>query len=99
MPEGAFPLSFNNGVRGIMVGAPDARLGEHEPRRKYIAFAMEGVPSWFDGAWSFCRRPDDEERQALDFDPGPGSRFDAICEIDADGDVVPTAYLYSVPDL
>jgi hypothetical protein len=51
MPEGAFSLSYKNGLRAIMVGVPDVR-----PERKYLGVPFQVQP-WYEKSWSFCSAP------------------------------------------
>jgi len=93
-PENSFPLRFENGIRAILVGIDDV-----EPEREYIAVAMKNIPSYFSDSWAFCKRPDDGAIKKINssFPPGPGMKFEAVCELDADGQIIPTAYIYSIP--
>ena len=92
MPEGAFSLSFKNGLRAILVGVPDERA-----ERKYLGVPVE-VPSWYEHAWSFCTAPSADEK-AKSENLGPGSRLEAICRIKADQDEIVRGAIYSVPKL
>jgi len=95
LPEGAFWLSFKNGLRGIVVDAEDVR-----PERNYYGYPAEDVPRWFVDTWSTCRPLTDEESAFLEAeaDRGPGHRWEAVCEIDADGETVVRGWLASVPN-
>ncbi len=46
MPEGAFSLSYKNGLRGILVDVPDERQ-----TRRYLAVPMK-VAFYLEDAWS-----------------------------------------------
>jgi hypothetical protein len=99
MPElGAddFPLSFKSGMRGVMRGVPDER-----PSRRYLAYPSTEVPKWFRDTWSECRPPNEEMLTAFEtqVDVGPGGRLEAVCKIDADGDVFVRGWIVSFPDL
>jgi hypothetical protein len=97
LPEGAFSLSFKGGLRGIVVG-----LENVEPERVYIAYGARQVPNWYQKSWSTCRALTTEELAQLhksSVDLGPGGRWEAVCEIDADGDVFVRGWLASVPDV
>ena len=100
MPEladGAFPLSYKSGFRGILVGLEDVR-----PERKYFAYHAENVPEWYQKSWSTCRALTDDELLQLNNSSanlGPGGRWEAVCEIDADGDVFIRGWIASVPDV
>lgn len=92
LPEGAFYLSYKNGLRAIVVGVPDLR-----PERKYLGMSFDTAP-WYADAWSFCTAPTpDEEAQSRNL--GPGSRLEAVCRIKADDTEVLRGAIYSVPDL
>lgn len=94
--EGDVQLSFPSGFRGVLRGIPDVA-----PDRKFLGYAAKNVPSWFEKSWSICRRPSEAEVASfLEFaDVGPGGRLEAICEIDADGDVFVRGWVTSVPNL
>ncbi|MER8622894.1 hypothetical protein [Mesorhizobium sp. M1143] len=95
MPEGAFSLSYKNGLRGILVGIPDEKT-----TRRYLGFPRE-VPFYLVDAWSFCRAPrGDEEQHVSKFMMDrnwPGERFEAVCEIDVEGVPVVRGWITSVP--
>ena len=95
MPDGAYSLSFKSGLRAIMLDIPDERLD-----RKYWGVAFE-VPFWAESAWSFCVRPDEAQRLAIikSFDLGPGSRLEAICTLDVDGEIIDRGAVFSTPRL
>lgn len=95
MPEGAFSLSYKSGMRGIVVGIPDEKT-----TRRYLGFPRE-VPFYLEDAWSFCRSPREDEQQRVaafmkDRD-WPGERFEAVCEIEVDGEAVVRGWITSVP--
>ncbi len=96
MAAGAWPINFTNGGRAIMVDIPNEL-----DKRKYLETPMADVPSWFEDAWSFCKKPTDEEEKQINevAPPDRGMRLDAFCSIDADGEIIPTAIIYSVPRL
>lgn len=97
MPEGAFSLSYKNGLRAILVDVPN----EKETRR-YFGTPME-VPFYLKDTWSFCAPPSAEENdQAATFIKKrglPGERFEAICKINVDNEAVVRGVITSVPDL
>lgn len=97
MPEGAFSLSYKNGLRAIMVDVPN----EKETRR-YFGFPQE-VPYYLEDAWSFCRPPTKDEAtqvaRFLEERDMPGERFEAVCKITADDDIVLRGLITSVPRL
>ena len=96
--EGDFLLAFEGevGLKGVMRG-----FGGRDLTRKYMAYGAGDVPRWYHDAWSNCRMLNVEEaiafRSAVDM--GPGGRPEAICEMDADGDVFVRGWIVSVPDL
>ena len=99
MPElghNDFFLSFKSGFRGVLRDIPDER-----PARRYLAYRASNVPEWFQETWSECRRPVEEEQAAFEqhVDVGPGGRLEAICEIDAEGDIFVRGWFTSVPNL
>lgn len=97
LDEGDFLLAFGGdvGLKGVMRGIDD------DPTRKYISFGGDNVPSWYRDTWSICRKPTAGEASAFlrQVNTGPGGRIDAVCEIDADGDVFVRGWVISVPDL
>jgi hypothetical protein len=94
--EGDFLLSYKSGFRGVMRAIEDERSS-----RNYLSYSATNVPEWYKETWSICRVPTPEEVTSFEAqaDAGPGSRVDAICEIDADGDVFIRGWIVSVPDL
>lgn len=96
MPEGAFSLSFKAGPRVIMLNTEDERNS-----RRYVVRRRTDVPNWFRESWSYCIPPTEEEQVFLlkRLGPGPGMRLDGICTLDADGDVITTGYIFTVPDI
>jgi len=79
-----------------MVDIPEELL-----ERKYIRAPMADVPRWFKDAWSFCKKPTEEEKKQINkiAPPDRGMRLEALCSIDADGEIIRTAIVYSVPKL
>lgn len=96
VPEGSFWISFKDGTRVIVSDVPNER-----DTRKYIIRPRTDVPSYFKDAWSFCDPPTLEDAEAINkaLPPGPGMRLEAECVLDADGEIIPTGYLYSAPKL
>lgn len=96
MPEGAFSLSFKAGPRVIMIDTRDERS-----TRRYIIRPRTDVPIWFEESWSYCTPPTEEERAFLldRLEQGPGMRLDGVCNLEADGDVIPTGYIFTIPDI
>lgn len=97
MAEGSFSLSYKSGLRAIMIGFPDNRK-----TRSYLGFPQE-VPDYMEDAWSTCRAPNGQEApdvaNFLKERDIPGERFEAVCEITADDDVVLRGLISSVPKL
>lgn len=96
MSEGAFSLSFNGGPRVILEGIEDERL-----ERTYMSRSYKDLPEYFDNAWSLCRPPTDAEVDGVlaSISLDRGMRLDAVCSLDADGDIIETAVIVSVPRL
>jgi hypothetical protein len=96
--EGDFLLAFKGevGLKGVMRG-----FGSKDQTRKYMSYGAVDVPSWYHNAWSICRKPREGEVTAFksEVNMGPGGKFEAVCEIDADGDVFVRGWIVSVPDL
>ncbi|MGV8831552.1 MAG: hypothetical protein ACOH2N_06210 [Devosia sp.] len=94
IPDGAFSVSFPSGLRGIVVDLPE------DMNRRYLGMPLE-VPSYLEKTWSRCRPPSIEENpqvvQFMESRDLPGARFEAICEIELDGDLVTRGLLISVP--
>ena len=93
---GDYHLSFKSGVRAVMRGMDDERVD-----RNYLGYPATNVPSWYEDTWSICRPPTDDETTLFltHVDVGPGGRLDAVCEIDADGDIFIRGWVASFPDL
>lgn len=93
---GDFLLSYSNGFRAVMRG-----IDNEKADRTYLGYPASNVPSWYQDTWSICRSPTDEETRTFTthVEIGPGGRLDAICEIDADGDIFVRGWVASVPDL
>jgi hypothetical protein len=96
LQEGDFLLSYKSGFRAVMRGIED-----EQENRRYFGIPSTDVPSWYKDTWSICRRPSEEESEAFKGTTysGPGSRLDAVCEIDADGDIFVRGWIVTVPDL
>lgn len=90
LAENQFALSFQGGLRAIMTD-----IADETATRNYYARTPEYVPPWFEDVWSICREPTSAERNR--YRAQPGERFDAVCEIDADGDVFIRGWVSSVP--
>jgi hypothetical protein len=112
-----YPIAFRSGFRAIVVdpevsnsdyeNAPQffRRLRLANPDRRYLGIPYE-VPSWFEGAWSYCEKPSSEEARAIlasmpkDMQRElTGARLDALCAIVSDGEKIPRGLLFSVPNL
>lgn len=97
MPEGAFSISYKNGLRAILVDVPN----EQETRR-YFGMPLD-VAFYLKDAWSFCHPPTEAEAQDvatyIEQRNVPGERFEAICKIKVDDDVVVRGLITSVPKL
>lgn len=93
---GDFLLSYSNGLRAVMRGVDNEKAN-----RTYLGYPANNVPPWYQHTWSICRTPTDDEAAAFltHVEIGPGGRLDAICEIDADGDIFVRGWVASVPDL
>lgn len=98
LQEGDFLLAFKGegSLKGVMHGIDDERS-----QRRYLAYEARDVPTWYRDTWSFCRKPSEGELSSFlsGVDVGPGGRLDAVCEINADGDVFVRGWIASVPDL
>lgn len=94
--EGEYLLAFKGGFRGLMSG-----VGDRDQTRRYMSYDASNVPTWYKETWSICRKPTSNEATEFEraVDMGPGGRLDAICEINADGDVFVRGWMVSVPDL
>jgi hypothetical protein len=97
MPDGAFSISYANGLRAILTGVPN-----EEEARRYFGFPQE-VPHYLEDAWSICAPPEgDEIAMASKFVEDrnmPGERFEVVCKVTADEDVVVRGVITSVPKL
>jgi hypothetical protein len=63
--------------------------------------SYKDLPEYFDNAWSLCRPPTDAEVDGVlaSISLDRGMRLDAVCSLDADGDIIETAVIVSVPRL
>lgn len=93
-----FLLAFKGegALRGVMRG-----FGDKDQTRKYLSYQADNVPRWYQDTWSNCRKPSRDEAAAFESEVnmGPGGRYEAICEIDADNDVFIRGWVISVPRL
>lgn len=81
------------------------RIAFANPERSYFAVPFQVAP-WMQTAWSTCTAPTEEERvgyaEGMPEDLKQNlaySRFEAVCRITVDGEVVVRGLLYSVPKL
>jgi len=95
MPDGAFSISYKNGLRAILVDVPNDR-----ETRRYFGYPTD-VPFYLEDAWSICKPPTDDELQEFKEvkNDNPGERFEGICRIQVDEDVVIRGIVTSVPKL
>ncbi len=97
MPESAFSISYKNGLRAILTGVPN-----EEKSRRYFGFPQK-VPYYLEDAWSFCAPPEGEEvamaTKFIEDRDMPGERFEVVCKLTADKDVVVRGIITSVPRL
>lgn len=95
MPEGAFSLSYKNGLRGIMVDLPDER-----ETRRYLAVPMK-VAFYLEEAWSWCSPPTKEEgaqaAQIMAEQNWPGQRLEAVCKFTVEAEKVVRGLIITVP--
>jgi hypothetical protein len=95
MPEGAFSLSYKNGLRGILVDVPDER-----ETRRYLSVPLK-VAFYLEDAWSWCSPPTKEESaRAAPIMAGqewPGHRLDAVCKITVEGEKIVRGLIVTVP--
>lgn len=95
MPKGAFSISYENGMRSILVDVADEREA-----RRYFGFPAD-VPFYLEDAWSFCRPiPRAEATKIMAYrERYPGERFEALCTIEVDDEIVIRGFISSVPRL
>lgn len=118
LPDGAYTLSYKNGFRAIITDAniSDPRplgyegpkyfrsLNAANPERKYLGVPFN-VQSWFEGAWSWCKSPTNQEKEDLNLMPDDfkrqvaNARFEAVCRISVDDSEVVRGLIFSVPRL
>lgn len=109
----SFKNGLRGMVVGIEVDDPNLaespaifrRLSQSDRTRRFIGYPAE-VPVWFEDAWSTCTPPTDTERAELyrSFSEEvkrsvQGARFDAICRLDVDGQMMVRGVIFSVPRL
>lgn len=97
MPRGAFSISYRNGLRAILVDVPNER-----ETRRYFGFPAE-VPFYIEDVWAFCTPPEGSEKQDAEKyikeRGGPGERFEVVCRVKVDDDIVIRGFITSVPKL
>lgn len=97
MPEDAFSISFATGLRAILTGVPDQK-----GTRRYFGFPQE-VPYYLEDAWSTCSPPEGEDvpmaQKFIKDRAMPGERFEVVCKITVDEDIVVRGIITSVPRL
>lgn len=76
VPDGAYPISFKSGLRGIVLDAEVSearyanmpaffrRLSYANPDRRYFGMPYDVSP-WFEDAWSTCIAPTEVEREQI----------------------------------
>ena len=97
IPETASIHSFKGGLRGIFLNVPEEIRTDV---RKVVGTSVE-LPEWYDGAWSYCRKPEGEmDIEQLGVKLEPGMRFEALCFIEVEGEEpLYSGALFSVPNL
>ncbi|QPZ92506.1 hypothetical protein [Thioclava electrotropha] len=80
LPDGAYTLSSDNGLRAIILDADISNEADYTPPkffrnlatanrdRRYLGFPLEVEP-WFEEAWSWCKKPTALERDELERTP------------------------------
>ncbi|TNE94072.1 hypothetical protein [Thioclava sp. L04-15] len=80
LPDGAYTLSFKNGLRAIILDADISNETEYMPPkffrnlaiqnrdRRYLSVPLDVEP-WFKDAWSWCKKPTALERGELERAP------------------------------
>jgi len=98
--EDDFLLAFKGegalALKGVMRG-----FGSRDRDRTYMSVSANNVPKWYFDTWSICRTPTESEASSFfsNVDTGPGGRLEAVCEIDADGDIFIRGWIASAPKL
>ena len=97
MPEDAFSISYKNGLRAILVNVQDQR-----ETRRYFSYPLD-VPFYLKDTWSLCSPPTQDElpnaEKFISDRNMPGERFEVVCRIQVDNDVVIRGLISSVPRL
>lgn len=94
LPEGAWTIAVRSGFRGMVMGLPKER-----DARRYLVYPNEKTPEWYLKTWATCRAVTDHERAQYEEHRArePGHRWEAVCEIDADGETFVRGWIASVP--
>ncbi|MCB2110890.1 MAG: hypothetical protein H6895_08720 [Defluviimonas sp.] len=89
-------MAFKTGSRLIISGVADERS-----TRTFFVQRNTEVPAYFAGAWSHRSPPNADEAAHIQqsMPTTPGARLEAVCTIEADGEVILTDLLYSAPKL
>ena len=93
VPEGGFSITFNSGLRAIVEGVTQDRQN-----KRYLGVPYD-VPEWAEDRWAMCQPPGEDETDDLPrkVDLGPGSRLEALCRVDGEGETVLRGAIYSAP--
>lgn len=95
IPDGAFVITRRNGFQAILVDVPDL-----QGARTYFQYPVV-VPFYLEKAWAICKPPIGDEAQGFreSIKSNPGERFEAVCKIKVDEDIVIRGLITSVPKL
>lgn len=81
------------------------RINLANPDRRYFGIPFVVTP-WLEDVWSICAPPSEDERVGFQQSMSDElkqdlayARFDAVCRIDVEGEIVLRGLLYSVPKL
>lgn len=93
-PDGSRLMIFAEDRRAVIL--PEVSVSNSE--RRYQLLPRTDAPEYLIRSWYICRRPTDSEVTGITASiERPGSRFDAICEIESEGTVFQMGFIYSVP--
>lgn len=94
LPEGAWTIAVRSGFRAMVMGVPKER-----DARRYLVYPNEKTPEWYLKTWATCRAVTKQERARYEMHRArePGHRWEAVCEIDADGETFVRGWIASVP--
>ena len=89
LPKDAWTIAVRSGFRAIVIDVPEDR-----ETRRYTK-----TPEWYRKTWATCRPFTEGEASYFreNHDRGPGYRWEAVCEIDADGEIFVRGWIASVP--